>query len=114
MTDGPTDQRTNGPMDRRADRQTDQRTVTPSYRVANTHQNKFVGITIDASSLRVHTHINTHTQTFTGTHTGMHTMGGQKSPFFMNTIYFYHIPFKGSLGIILPKFEVSSINNGSH
>ena len=40
--------------------------------------------------------------------------GGQKSPISMNTIYCYYIPFKDNLRIIFPKFEVSSINDGSH
>ena len=31
-----------------------------------------------------------------------------------NTIYCYYIPFKNNLGIVFPKFEVSSINDGSH
>ena len=40
--------------------------------------------------------------------------GGRKSPFFMNTIFSYYIPFWDNLGIIFPKFEVPSINDGSH
>ena len=40
---------------------------------------------------------------------GMGIKGGQKSTFFMNTIYCYYFPFKDNLGIIFPKFEVSSV-----
>ena len=40
--------------------------------------------------------------------------GVQKSPIFKNTFYCYYIPFKDNLGIIFPKFEVSSINDGCH
>ena len=45
---------------------------------------------------------------------GMGSKGGQKSPFFMNTISSYYIPLQDNLGIIFPKFEVPSINDGSH
>ena len=44
----------------------------------------------------------------------LYIKGGQKSPFFMNTISLYYIPFQYNLGIIFSKFEVSSINDGSH
>ena len=40
--------------------------------------------------------------------------GGQKSPFFMDTIYCYYILFKDNFGIIFPKFEVPSINDVLH
>ena len=45
---------------------------------------------------------------------GMGSKGGQKSPFFIYTFYCYYIPFKDNLWIIFPKFEVPSINDGSH
>ena len=44
----------------------------------------------------------------------MDTKGGQKSPFFMNTISLYYIPLQDNLGIIFSKFGVPSINDGSH